>query len=80
MTQEQKKRTGLYRKFEVRRTDGTDAPGGKHEDCTYFVLDATHDRHAKAALIAYAESCAQEYPVLSRDVRAMAEMGDNCKQ
>lgn len=78
MTQEQNRNTGLYRKFEVRRTDGTDAPGGKHEDCTYFVLDVTHDKHARAALVAYAESCAHEYPLLSRDVFALAAMcGDS---
>lgn len=41
---------GLYAKFIVRRTDGSDAPGGKHHGCDYFVLDVTHDKHAKAAL------------------------------
>lgn len=68
-----KRRTGLYNKFEIRHTDGTDAPGLKHDGCEYFVLDATHDPHAKAALLAYAESCGNEYPMLAWDVKKMAE-------
>lgn len=60
---------GLYRKFEVKRTDGTDAPGGKHDGCRYFVLDLTHDPHAYAAIYAYAESCEEEYPLLAADLR-----------
>jgi hypothetical protein len=47
---------GLYDKFCVQRTDGSDAPGGKHERCDYFVLDLTHDPHAVAAVRAYAAS------------------------
>lgn len=61
---------GLYKKFEVHRTDGTDAVGCKHYGCEYFVLDLTHDPHARAALAAYAESCAEDYPLLARDLRA----------
>ena len=48
------KTRGLYRKFEVLRTDGTDAPGEKHFGCDYFVLDLTHDPLAIPALRAYA--------------------------
>lgn len=42
---------GLFQKFEVRRTDGSSEPGGKHEGCEYFVLDVDHDPHAEAALL-----------------------------
>jgi hypothetical protein len=60
---------GLYRKFNVERTDGTSALGGKHEGCEYFVLDLTHDKHAMPALQAYAASCAREYPALADDLK-----------
>jgi hypothetical protein len=63
---------GLPDKFIVTRTDGTSAEGGKHHECQYFVLDVDHDPHAKAALLAYAESCKAEYPLLHHDVRALA--------
>jgi len=59
---------GLYRKFEVRRVDGSDATGGKHDGCEYFVLDMTHDAHAPAALRAYAQACASTHPHLSADL------------
>lgn len=59
---------GLYHKFHVERTDGSSAPGGKHERCDYFVLDMTHDKHAASALRAYAESCKNEYPALAADL------------
>lgn len=59
---------GLFRKFEVRRVDGSDAPGGKHHGCLYFVLDIDHDPHARAALRAYADACATTHPELARDL------------
>lgn len=60
---------GLYRKFRVERTDGTDKePSGKHYRCRYFVLDLDHDKHAKAALCAYAKDCAAERPKLAEDL------------
>jgi hypothetical protein len=59
---------GLYRKFIVERTDGSSASGGKHEHCRYFVLDLDHDRHAPAAIRAYADSCRSEYPALAADL------------
>lgn len=61
---------GLFNKFTVRRTDGGDADGEKHEGCEYFVLDLNHDKHAIPALLAYAESCAADYPLLAADLRA----------
>jgi hypothetical protein len=64
---------GLYGKFIVKRSDGTDAPGEKHDGCTYFVLDLEHDRYAPAALRAYARACEKTHPQLSRDLKAVAD-------
>lgn len=63
------KTQGLYKKFHVERTDGTSAPGEKHEDCDYFVLDLIHDPFAAAAIAAYADACASEFPLLAADLR-----------
>jgi len=60
---------GLFRKFDVRRVDGSDQPGGKHHGCTYFVLDLDHDPHARQALVAYAAACESTHPALSADLR-----------
>lgn len=62
---------GLYEKFNVSRTDGTSVPGGKHAGCRYFVLDVTHDPSAKPALLAYADSCEADYPLLAEDLRRL---------
>lgn len=59
---------GLFGKFRVTRSDGKSAPGEKHDGCDYFVLDLTHDPHAQAALIAYAQSCRKEFPMLADDL------------
>lgn len=64
------KTKGLYVKFNVSRMDGRDKPGGDRNGAEYFVLDLTHDKHARAALLAYAASCRYEYPALSRDLFA----------
>ena len=61
---------GLYGKFRIERTDGSSAPGGKHHDCDYFVLDVTHDKHAKEALAAYADAAEATHPQLAADMRA----------
>lgn len=66
------KTKGLYGKFIVRRTDGRDHPGEKHDGCEYFVLDLSHDPHAYPALMAYAASCSEDYPLLASDLRAKA--------
>jgi len=66
------KARGLYDKFKVERTDGTSSPGGKHDGCKYFVLDVTCDQHAIPALLAYAQSCQADYPLLARDIQKMA--------
>lgn len=65
------KSRGMYRKFWVKRTDGNDGPGKKHDGCEYFVLDLTHDPHAIPAVLAYADSCKEEYPALARDINAL---------
>ena len=62
------KTRGLYEKFTVYRNDGSSVVGGKHNGCRYFVVDLDHDKHATAALMAYAASCGDEYPLLARDL------------
>jgi hypothetical protein len=66
-----KRKMGLYEKFIVRRTDGRDAPGCKHERCRYFVLDITHDPFAIPALYAYCLACLGKYPQLADDIEAI---------
>jgi hypothetical protein len=63
---------GLYKKFQVSRTDGTSEPGGKHELCDYFVLDLSHDQFALPAIEAYATACASKFPNLAEDLRQIA--------
>lgn len=60
---------GLYRKYDVQRLND---PNGKHTNCIYFVLDLNHDKHAVAALEAYAASCDEELPTLAFDLRHTA--------
>lgn len=67
------KSRGLYNKYTVTRNDGSSDPDWKHEGCEYFVLDLMHDEYAKAALLAYADSCEADYPLLAKDLRK--EMG-----
>lgn len=67
------KAKGLFSKFEVRRTDGTDGVHQKHDGCQYFVLDLTHDRHAAPALRAYADSAKQDgFVLLAKDLDRLA--------
>lgn len=61
---------GIYDKFEVRRRDGRDLPGGDREGACYFVLDRTHDEFSGPALRAYAEAARDEYPALARELLA----------
>lgn len=62
------KTRGLYDKYNVTRTDGSSEPGGKHENCKYFVLDMDHDPIARFALTAYAMHAFHSYPILARDL------------
>jgi hypothetical protein len=66
-------RDGLYRKFVVAHADGRPLDEGAR----YFVLRIDDDPHARAALVAYAASCAREYPALASDLLvALAETED----
>jgi hypothetical protein len=67
------RRSGIYDKFIVERRNGTSAPGKKHDGCSYFVLDATHDPYSRAALLAYADSCDEQFPFLAIDLRRLAK-------
>lgn len=59
---------GLYRKFDVRRVDGRDAPGGDREGAEYIVLDLTYDEHARTAALAYASAIQPDYPNVAADI------------
>lgn len=74
MTPEQNhdSKKGLYRKFQVERTDGRSAEGEKHHDCQYYVLDLDHDPFAKFALVAYANACRIQFPQLAEDLNEIA--------
>ena len=62
--------TGLFKKFNVTRTDGSHRPGGKHDGCDYYVLDLSHDVHAMPALEAYIVSLASAdtHPILLKEL------------
>lgn len=60
---------GIYKKFQVQRTDRRNLPGEKHHECEYFVLDLTHDEIARIAALSYAISCQVTRPLLSADLR-----------
>lgn len=59
MSEQPDQARGLYPKYQVIKLNGK--PIG-----TYFVLEE-HDPHAVAALRAYVESCAAEFPSLMAD-------------
>ena len=56
-------------KYDVRRVDGRDKPGQKHAGCAVFVLDLTHDPHARVAALTYANRIEETRPRLARDLR-----------
>jgi hypothetical protein len=58
-------------RYRVVRTDGRSAPGEKHADCSYFVLDLTHDRYTVPAVRAYADAVRLEHPGLAADLDAL---------
>lgn len=60
------KDVGLYRKFNVSRTDPESQE--RHQNCRYFVLDIDHDEHAIPALLTYAESVKDTEPKLAEDL------------
>ncbi len=55
---------GLFRKYDVRRVDGKRDPAGAE----YFVL-RDDDPHARAAVLAYANSAEATHPQLAADLR-----------
>lgn len=57
------------KKFTVKRLDGEDTPGGRHEHDRYFVLNLSSDRAARVAAAAYAAACEPRRPRLCRDLR-----------
>lgn len=61
---------GMFRKFDVRRVDGSDQPGGKHHGCRYFVLDLDHDPAAPAGMRGYAAEIRATHPKLADDIEA----------
>lgn len=67
---------GVFRKYDVTRTDGSSRAGGKHEDCAYFVLDLEHDPFAIPALKAYAKACRMTHPALAKDIGQIVSTGD----
>lgn len=64
---------GLYKKWNVARTDGSSEPGCKHHACECFVLDVNHDPFAIPALMAYADHARADYPRLAADILLMVE-------
>ena len=62
---------GLYKKFEVQRTDGRDQPGGDRTGAEYIVLDLTYCPFARAAALAYADKMARIYPQAADELRAV---------
>ncbi len=56
---------GAYKKYEVTRLND---PDGKQKECEYYVLDWKHDKFTIPAMIAYANACEKEYPLLARDI------------
>jgi hypothetical protein len=67
-----KSKLGVYEKYIVKRTDGKDGPGERHAECSYFVLDLTHDPFAIPAIKAYAQACEDQYPILSEQLEHFA--------
>lgn len=74
------KSLGLYEKYRVRRTDGSSQRGCKHENCQYFVLDLKHDKFSSPALLAYADACEKECPLLAADLRNKAAQKESGTQ
>lgn len=63
---------GAYAKYTVYKNDEHGNPMMDHES-DYFVLDLINDPLAADALRAYANSCKEEYPLLSSDLLRAVE-------
>lgn len=57
-------------RYLVKRADGSSTPGGKHENCEYYVLDLDCEPLVHVALDAYATACEMAFPVLSNHLKA----------
>ena len=55
---------GLYNKFTVTRNDGD----LYHNNCSYFVLDLTHDVAARKPLLKYGRMIRHQNPNLYHDI------------
>lgn len=55
---------GLYGKYKIIKTDGSSID----PKAIYFTLRLDTDRHARAAIRAYIESCQESEPDLARDL------------
>ena len=65
---------GLYDKYRVERHDGDSR---KHRNCQYIVLDATHDRNAPPAILAYARAVRLDgYEALADDLEQLVAESD----
>lgn len=56
----------LNNKYLVERSDGQ-----QRSEARYFVLNYAKDPYARAALLTYANECAQTHPTLASDLRAV---------
>ena len=68
---------GLRMKYRIERVDGRDVVFGPHYGCALFVLDLTHDPHARAAALAYADSADSTRPQLADDLRKKVMVAAN---
>lgn len=58
---------GLYGKYRIEKSDGSKIDPG----AIYFTLRLDTDKHARAAIWAYVESCREEQPELAKDLEAL---------
>ena len=64
---------GLYGKYKVVKTNGE----ALDPNAIYFTLRIDTDKHARAAIRAYIESCKYEQPELAEDLeKVMKEVGE----
>lgn len=66
---------GLYGKYIIFKADGSEGD----PEAKYFVLRVDTDKHARKALLAYANSVKQENPVLAKDIIKYYELEKGVK-
>ena len=63
---------GIFGKYRIEKEDGSPVD----PEAIYFTLRLDTDKHARAAVRAYIESCREERPELAEDlVRLLREVG-----